>query len=139
MLPLFLLQGPQQSLMAFDEVHYAGRAKLMLDSGNWINPWLEPHHKTPGYYWLVAISFQLLGINETAARFPNLVFGIAATFLLYAIATRLFGSRVGLLAGLVLNVQFIWLQYCRLSAPDIPLVAMVLLGVWGLLKAEEAQ
>lgn len=139
MLPLFLLQGSQQSLMAFDEVHYAGRAKLMLDSGNWINPWLEPHHKTPGYYWLVASSFQLFGINETAARFPNVVFGIAATLLLYAIATRLFGSRVGLLAGLVLNVQFIWLQYCRLSAPDIPLVALVLLAIWALLKAEEVQ
>lgn len=138
-LPLLLLHGPQQSLMAFDEVHYAGRAKLMLDSGNWINPWLAPHHKTPGYYWLVAIAFQLLGINETAARAPNFLSGIIATLLVYAIGKKLFDSRVGLLAALVLNVQFIWLQYCRLSAPDIPLVTLVLLSIFSLLRAEDSQ
>ena len=138
-LPLFLLHGPQQSLMAFDEVHYAGRAKLMVDSGNWINPWFAPHHKTPGYYWLVALSFQVLGINETAARFPNVVFGVIATVSLYTIGKTLFGSRVGFLAALVLNVQFIWMQYCRLSAPDIPMVTLVLLGIWALLNAETSQ
>jgi hypothetical protein len=47
-LPLYLLHGPQQSLMAFDEVHYAGRAKLMVDSGNWINPWLAPPSQNSG-------------------------------------------------------------------------------------------
>jgi 4-amino-4-deoxy-L-arabinose transferase-like glycosyltransferase len=137
-IPLFLLHGPQESLMAFDEVHYAGRAKLMVDSGNWINPWNEPHHKTPGYYWLVALSFQVFGINEAAARLPNLVFGIAATYILFAIAKRLFNPYIGFLAALVLNLQFIWFQYCRLSAPDIPMVTLVLLGILSLLQAERS-
>lgn len=135
-LPLYLLQGEQQSLMAHDEVHYAGRARLMLETGNWINPWLEPHHKTPGYYWLVAMSFRIFGIHESAARFPNLIAGILATLVLYEIGKLLFNRQVAFLAALVLNVQFIWMQYCRLSAPDIPMTLLVLSGIWFLLRAE---
>ena len=135
-LPLYLLQGEQQSLMAFDEVYYAQRARTMLETDNWINPWLEPHHKTPGYYWLVAISFQIFGINESAARLPNLMAGILATLVLYEIGKLLFNNRVAFLSALILNVQFIWMQYCRLSAPDIPMTLLVLAGIWFLLRSE---
>lgn len=138
-LPLYLLQGEQQSLMAFDEVHYAQRARTMLETGNWINPWLEPHHKTPGYYWLVALSFQLFSISESAARFPNLIAGILATLALYEIGKILFNSRIAFLSALVLNVQFIWMQYCRLSAPDIPMTMLVLAGIWFLLRSEDRE
>ncbi|NER82532.1 MAG: glycosyltransferase family 39 protein [Leptolyngbya sp. SIO1D8] len=137
-LPLLVLNSQQQSLMAFDEVHYAGRARLMIESGNWINPWLEPHHKTPGYYWLVAASFQLFGITENAARFPNLISGLIATFLIYEIGKLLFNNKVGFLAALVLSTQFIWMQYTRLSAPDVPLVLLVMAGIFSLLKAESS-
>jgi 4-amino-4-deoxy-L-arabinose transferase-like glycosyltransferase len=86
----------------------------------------------------VALSFQAFGVSETAARLPNALFGIAATVLLYHVGKTLFSARVGLLAALVLNVQFIWMQYCRLSAPDIPLVTLILLGIWSLLQAEQS-
>ncbi|MBE7385263.1 MAG: glycosyltransferase family 39 protein [Leptolyngbya sp. SIO1E4] len=137
-LPLLILNSSQQSLMAFDEVHYASRARLMIESENWINPWLEPHHKTPGYYWLVAASFKVFGMTENAARFPNLVSGLLATFILYEIGKLLFNNRVGFLAALILSTQFIWTQYSRLSAPDIPMVLLVLLGILSLLKAESS-
>lgn len=137
-LPLLLLNSEQQSLMAFDEVHYAGRARLMVESRNWINPWLEPHHKTPGYYWLVAAAFNVFGMTENAARLPNLFAGLLATLMVYEIGKLLFNSKIGFLSAIVLNTQFIWMQYSRLSAPDIPMVFLVLLGIVSLLKAESS-
>ena len=54
-----LLWSDSQSLIAHDEGLYARRAKLILDSGDWLSPFSSPHHKTVGSYWAIAISLKL--------------------------------------------------------------------------------
>lgn len=134
-LPLLILT-PNNSLMAHDEGLYAIRARLMFDSGDWIHPWSNPHHKTPGFYWLIATSYHLFGINEFSVRLPNMILGILSVFILYEIAKLTLNSRIAWLAGAILSLQFLWVQYCRLGTPDIPMVFLVLLGLLSLLKAE---
>jgi 4-amino-4-deoxy-L-arabinose transferase-like glycosyltransferase len=135
-LPLLLFSSGHNSLMAHDEGLYAGRARLMLDSGDWIHPWSSPHHKTPGFYWLIVSVYKLFGINETSVRLPSLILGIFSTFILYEISKILINEKIAWLAAAILNVEFLWLQYCRLGTPDVSMVFLVLLGILSLLKAE---
>jgi 4-amino-4-deoxy-L-arabinose transferase-like glycosyltransferase len=122
--------------MAHDEGLYAWRSRLMFDSGNWISPWSEPHHKTPGYYWLVAVFYKLFGISETSVRLPNMIFGILSIILLYEIGKIILNENIAWLAAAILSVEFFWLQYCRLGTPDVPMIFLVLLAIFSLLQAE---
>jgi 4-amino-4-deoxy-L-arabinose transferase-like glycosyltransferase len=48
--PLLLFTSGQNSLIAHDEGLYARRARLIIDTGDWIAGWGTNHHKTPGPY-----------------------------------------------------------------------------------------
>jgi Dolichyl-phosphate-mannose-protein mannosyltransferase len=135
-LPLLLFTSGNNSLMAHDEGLYAWRSRRMFESGDWINPWSEPHHKTPGPYWLIASFYTLFGISEFSGRLSSIIAGIFSFLLIYEIGKILLNKKVAWLAVAILSVEFLWLQYCRLGTPDVPMIFLVLLGIWSLLKAE---
>ncbi|MBD2725924.1 glycosyltransferase family 39 protein [Nostoc sp. FACHB-892] len=135
-LPLLLFTSGHNSLMAHDEGLYASRARLMFDSGNWIAPWERAHHKTPGPYWLIASFYKLFGISDTSARLPSIIAGIFSLWLVYEIGKIMLGKKLGWLAAAILSVEFLWLQYSRLSTPDVPMVVLVLLAILSLIKTE---
>ncbi|MGD1910319.1 MAG: ArnT family glycosyltransferase [Rivularia sp. (in: cyanobacteria)] len=135
-IPILLFGIGNNSLMAHDEGLYAWRSRLMYDSGDWINPWRVPHHKTPGFYWLVGVFYRLFGINEISARLPSAIAGILSVLLIYEIGKILLSKKVSWLAAAILSVEFLWLQYSRLGTPDVLMVFLVLLGILSLLKAE---
>ncbi|MEH1809252.1 MAG: ArnT family glycosyltransferase [Nostoc sp.] len=136
MLPLLLFTSGHNSLMAHDEALYASRARLMFDSGNWIAPWEKAHHKTPGPYWLIASFYKLFGISDTSARLPSMIASIFSLWLVYEIGKIMLGKKLAWLATAILSVEFLWLQYSRLSTPDVPMIFLVLLAIFSLLKIE---
>ncbi|NEU71133.1 glycosyltransferase family 39 protein [Hassallia byssoidea VB512170] len=135
-LPLLLFNSGNNSLMAHDEGLYAWRSRVMFESGDWINPWSEPHHKTPGPYWMIASSYKLFGISEASVRLTSMIAGILSILLLYEIGKIILSKKLGWLAAAILSVEFLWLQYCRLGTPDVPMICLVLLAIWSFLKAE---
>ncbi|MDZ8235678.1 MAG: glycosyltransferase family 39 protein [Nostoc sp. ChiQUE01a] len=135
-LPLLIFNSGYNSLIAHDEALYASRARLMFDSGNWIAPWEKAHHKTPGPYWLIASFYRLFGINDISARLPSMITGILCLWLVYEIGKIILGKKLAWLASAILSVEFLWLQSCRLSTPDVPLVFLVILAILSFLKAE---
>ncbi|MEA5507469.1 glycosyltransferase family 39 protein [Halotia wernerae UHCC 0503] len=135
-LPLLLFSSGQNSLMAHDEGLYAWRARQMFDSGDWIAPWGNVHHKTPGPYWIIAIAYKLFGISEISTRITSMIAGIFSLFLVYEIGKIILGKKLGWLAAAILSVEFLWLQYCRLGTPDVPMIFLILLAIWSLIKAE---
>ena len=68
------------------EARYAEIARLMYESNQWIVMqydygipfWAKP----PLSSWLSAISFNVLGINEFAARLPSFIIGVVIIILL---------------------------------------------------------
>ncbi|GBE91333.1 ArnT family glycosyltransferase [Nostoc cycadae] len=136
LLPLLLFTSGQNSLMAHDEGLYAWRARRMFDSGDWIAPWGTVHHKTPGFYWLIASAYTLFGMSEVSTRIPSAIAGIFCLFLIYEIGKIILNQKLAWLAAAILSLEFLWLQYCRLGAPDVPMIFLVLLAIFSLLKAE---
>ena len=126
-----------QSLIAHDEGLYATRAKRMFDAGDWINPWENPHHKTPGVYWLMACFYQLFGVNEIAVRLPSLLLSFACFLLVYQIAKILIDNQIALWSVFILSLEFIWLRYSYLGNPDYVTISLFLASILCLLKHKE--
>ncbi|MBD2301390.1 glycosyltransferase family 39 protein [Nostoc sp. FACHB-190] len=136
LLPLLLFTSGQNSLMAHDEGLYAWRARRMFDSGDWIAPWGTVHHKTPGFYWMIASAYTIFGMSEVSTRIPSAIAGVLCLFLIYEIGKIILNQKVAWLAAAILSVEFLWFQYCRLGAPDVSMIFLVLLAIFSLLKAE---
>ena len=91
-----------QSLTAHDEGLYVGRARLILKNDDWFAPFSEPHHKTVGSYWLIALFIRLFGFSEYTVRFPSSIFSIFCSVLVYFIAKKFLSEIASLFSSLVL-------------------------------------
>lgn len=58
-------------------------------------------NKPPLAFWLMRLSFQILGPSPFAARLPSILAAVATSLLLYAFGSARFGERAGVLAALV--------------------------------------
>ena len=123
----FLFDHSSQSLIAHDEGLYARRAKIIVDSDNWFNPFPEAHHKLVGSYWLIALAIKFLGTTELAVRIPSLIFSILSIFLVYRISEVIFNKRVAVISTIYLLSTPMWIMYSRYASPDMPFVFSSLL------------
>ena len=96
---LFIPFIGQCPLFDWDEVNFAECAREMLVTGNYeevqlhFKPFWE---KPPFFIWLQALSMQVFGINEFAARFPNALCGIVSMLSIFHIGKKFHSARFGL-------------------------------------------
>jgi len=94
----------QRPLANPDEGRYAEIPREMLASGDWITPHLNGLayvEKPPLQYWATALTYQLFGVNEWAARFWTLFAAWLDVALVYLFARRMWGRRVATVAAAV--------------------------------------
>jgi len=93
------------SLIGDSEGNYAEIAREMLESGNYIVPYLNyvPYiEKPPFFYWLTAFSYKIFGLNEWAARLWAAIPALGLVFVAYLFGVRLQCRGLGVRSGLVL-------------------------------------
>ena len=131
----FLLDFSSQSLVAHDEGLYARRSRLVEESSNWFtSPFPDPHHKTIGSYWLIALSIRLLGHNELALRLPSILLSFLCLFISYLIALKITNKKAAFISVISLSSMPLWIQYSRYASPDIPFVLCILLVIYFFIK-----
>ncbi|WP_267220697.1 ArnT family glycosyltransferase [Dyella silvae] len=103
------MRGPTPS----DEPRFALVARQMVESGNWLIPhrgtdWYSD--KPPTFMALQALSYVVTGHWWVAFLLPSLLASIGTLWLIYDLARRLWGHRVGLWAGgaLLCTIQFVF-------------------------------
>jgi 4-amino-4-deoxy-L-arabinose transferase-like glycosyltransferase len=101
-------------LMDPDEPVYAETPKEMLQFNEFLSPRIYGEYwydKPPMYYWLVAASYQLFGVNEFAARFPSAILAVVCVLVVYCSGRRLFGEKAGVAGAMVLatSVEYFYL------------------------------
>ena len=133
-----LIWPDTQSLIAHDEGLYARRAKLISDSGDWLSPFVSPHHKTVGSYWAIAVSLKIFGISDWASRLPSVLAGYIATLFFYFTSLRYFKPLNSLVASLALIAMPIYFQSLRTAGPDMILIALIMAQVYFLTSAKDA-
>ena len=119
-------------LMDDEDAARAQISRNMIQSGDWVTPRLDGvryFEKPPLMYWMVAVSMEVLGDNETAARFPTFFCSILLCWLVARMARETIGEQAGLYAGLALATCCgLWL-FTRILIPDVALSLAVALAL----------
>jgi 4-amino-4-deoxy-L-arabinose transferase-like glycosyltransferase len=117
-------------LFSETEGQYAGAAREMVASHNWLLPTnngIPRLQKPPLLYWLIISSYKILGVNEAAARLPGALAVVATVALIFLIGEKLTDCWRGFIAGLI------YLSFCgtfllaRIVMPE-PLVTAFMAG-----------
>lgn len=104
------------------EANYALTAKEMVLSADWLSPriygvaWFD---KPVFFYWLTAISFQLFGFSEWAARLMPAVFAAAGLVLIYWFAVKITSRTAAVLAMLIMGTSFEYIVLAKLIITDM--------------------
>src|SRR5216684_2575902 len=87
------------SLMDDVDAVQAQIARNMLDSGDWVTARLDGIkylEKSPLKYWLIGISYKILGVHDWAARLPVALSAVLLCWLGFRIGCWAFSLRAGL-------------------------------------------
>lgn len=126
-------------LIPVDETRYASVAWEMWLRGDYLVPHLNGEtysHKPPLLFWLMTLSWALIGVNDWSLRLVSPLFALAALFLSAQVARLLWPARRATesLAPLILLGFFFWTVYGTLTMFDMMLAFFALLGIYSLLK-----
>lgn len=142
LLPLFIFAGAilifklgSLPYLETSEARYAEISREMHDSGDYVTPRLlgiKHFHKPPMTYWLTAMSFNILGVNNVSGR---ILLGLAALLILVFTAktSRLLfpdNDRTPAWSILILLSSLLFLVQARTLTTDIYLTLFVLMAVY---------
>ena len=114
----------------------------MLASRDFLTPRLNGvlyFEKPPLYYWTVAASIALLGPTELAVRLPGKLAAVSMVLLAVAFARRRWGTRTGLLAGLILATSILLVALARIALIDPMLSAALSAATFAFASFAEAE
>ena len=125
-------------LFDWDEVNFAEAAREMVVSGQWFNVQVnyEPFwEKPPLFIWLQSLSMHCFGINDFAARFPNVIIGLISILILYYVSFKHYGQQVAIASTLLYLGSFTPHLYFKSGIIDPLFNLFIFLGVLQLYKA----
>lgn len=123
-------------LFDWDEINFAECAREMLVTGDYSRVQLnfQPFwEKPPLFIWLQALSMNIFGVNEFAARFPDALCGIITLNILYYIGRRIYDHRFALLWVLAYAGSFLPFLYFKSGIIDPWFNLFIFLSMYNLL------
>ncbi|XDD47401.1 ArnT family glycosyltransferase [Leptospira sp. WS39.C2] len=128
---VYLFWGNDSPLVDQDEAAYAGFARTMVESGDYLQmefPYSEPHRKPPLHFWITSFFFQTFGSTEFVLRvFPALCI-LGTSLLTYHLAYVMFNSRTALYAFSILSFSLYFPLNGKIALVDSLLVFFGMLG-----------
>ncbi len=116
-----------------DEPVYAETPKEMFQYNEFLSPRIYGEYwydKPPLYYWLVAGSFKLFGVNEFAARFPSALQGVFCAAAVYIFMRRWMGEKAALFSGIVLATSVEYFYLAKAAVTDMTLLTCLTLALF---------
>ena len=115
-----------------DEPVYAETPKEMYIFNEFVSPRIFGEYwydKPPMYYWLVAASYKIFGMNEFAARFPSAILAVICTLVVYLSGRRLFNERAGIAGALVLTTSIEFFYLGKAAVTDMTLLLFLTISL----------
>jgi len=87
------------ALFDWDEINFAECAREMIVSNDYFNVTINFEafwEKPPLFIWMQALSMLTFGVNEFAARFPNVLAAVFTLLTLYRFGKTFFGEQFGI-------------------------------------------
>lgn len=112
-------------------------ARNMLTSGDWTTarldgvPYLE---KSPMIYWMMAVSYRVLGVHDWSARLPLALSCVLLCWVLYRFGRWAFDEETGFYAGTALATSTGLYLFTRILIPDAIVTLTTTLAIWSWLR-----
>jgi 4-amino-4-deoxy-L-arabinose transferase-like glycosyltransferase len=129
---LFFFELGRLPLIGRDEPRYTQVAREMFLSGDWITPRLGGIHwfeKPALLYWMVAASYQALGVSEFSSRISIALAASLGALLLFFFGRRLRSARFGYLSAATLLTTGLWVGFGHAASFDLPLAVTMELAL----------
>ncbi len=129
-------------LFDWDELIFAEASREMVERRDYLQvfvnyvPFFE---KPPGFFWLQALSFQLFGVSEWAARLPSAIFTAATGTLVFIAGSYILTPGFGLLWAALYGLGVLPAMYGKLGLIDPTFNFFVLTSLFCLFASEEQQ
>ena len=121
--PLFDKGEPREGLAVQD----------IVQRGEWLFPLKRAEaipSKPPMFHWSAALTYRFTGVlDEATLRFPSALYATVGVIFLYLLGAKLFGARVGLLAGAILATTMIYQSQAVNARVDMTLCFFVTLSL----------
>ena len=138
---LWLAMLPLRPLFNPDEGRYAEIPREMVASGDWIVPHLNGLvyiEKPPLQYWATALSLELLGNNEFAARLYTALSALGSILAVALTARRLWGGAAGFRAAAILAGMLLFVILGQLLTLDMSLTLYLTVALCAFLAAQRS-
>ena len=129
-------------LLQPDEGRNAEVAREMKESGAWLSPSYNgiTYLDKPAFYFkAVALSLAAFGDNETAARLPSAVFGLALLAMTFVFCRRVHGTRCAIMAVIIIATMPLYVVFSRTIIFDMTLAFFVSAAIFAGYCAEECE
>jgi len=118
----------------WDEASYAAVIRELLRTGDQVTMHynhLPYYNKPPLYFWIGQLPMRALGFSEFSSRLPGVIFGGLALAATVRLGSTLGGSWVGLVAGLLMLCNAMFLENgSRHASPDSLLLLCTVAAIW---------
>jgi 4-amino-4-deoxy-L-arabinose transferase-like glycosyltransferase len=120
-----------------DAGKYAAVAKIIVQSGDWIN--LTIHHESYGHkpqflFWMAAVFYKLFGVHSSMFKLPVLLYSLFGFYSTYRLGKLLYSEKVGRLAGLMMFSSEIFLLFTNDVHMDILMASSCAFALWMLVS-----
>jgi 4-amino-4-deoxy-L-arabinose transferase-like glycosyltransferase len=127
----------QSALSDSDEAYYAEAGREMRESGDFLTPrfnYENRFQKPVLFYWFVAATYTVAGVNAAAARFPAALSALGMAWLAWYVGRRWSDDETALLSGLILATSFGLVEIAHLSLPDVPLAFFISASIFAAIE-----
>ena len=107
--------------------------RIHLDLGGLVADSFANRHM-PVYFLLLRLLSFVFGGGEAWIRIPSALFGAMSAGMVYAIASRIGSRRAGLVAGLLMALSPLQVQYGQEARSYTLVTLLVTVALWGLLR-----
>ena len=130
------------SLMDDVDAVQAQIGRNMLSSGDWVTARLDGIaylEKPPLLYWTIAVSYEIFGVHDWAARIPVALSAVALSLLTAAFGIWAFGREAGFFAGLCMSTCVGLFLFTRVLFPDAMQTCTIALAMWAFLRVLDSE
>lgn len=139
---LFFHQLGGLGFLGPDEPRYAGVAREMFETGDYVTPRLmgEAWFEKPALmYWLAALGYAVIGVGETAARLPSAIAATIAVLAMFWCGRHIYSRGRGMAAALILATSVGWLGLGRAASMDMLLASSLACALSLFLVAQNSE
>lgn len=129
---VYLLAIPVD-IMEIDSAQYAHMARELIDRGDYLHFYdrgIAYLDKPPLIFWLSALFYQWLGVNELAFKLPSILFSIGGIYAVYRFTRLYYDQQTAALAAAILATTQGYFHFNNDVRTDTYLTNSVMMAVW---------